>query len=134
VSCLYESAPVGPPQPRYLNAAALLATTLEPETLLKGLQAIEIRHGRERQVRWGPRTLDLDLLWLEGRAVETESLVVPHPELTRRAFALVPLLELVPHARNPHDGSPLAAAAEQISREGLERVEGPIWSEGLPKL
>jgi 2-amino-4-hydroxy-6-hydroxymethyldihydropteridine diphosphokinase len=134
VSCLYQSTPVGPPQPLYLNAAALIATALEPEALLRELQAIEIRHGRERLVRWGPRTLDLDLLWLEGRAVETVSLIVPHPELTRRAFALVPLLELVPHARNPHDGSPLAAAAGEIAREGLERVEGRIWSEGLPKL
>ncbi len=133
-SSLYESAPVGPPQPRYLNAAAVFLTALTPESLLRELQAIEIRHGRERLVRWGPRTLDLDLLWLEGRAVQTESLVVPHPELTRRAFALVPLLELVPHAQNPRDGAPLADAAARISREGLELVEGPIWAEGLPKL
>ncbi len=134
VSCLYESVPVGPPQPTYLNAAALIATALEPEDLLRALQAIEFRHGRQRLVRWGPRTLDLDLLWLEGRAVETVSLVVPHPELTRRAFALVPLLELVPHAQNPHDDSPLAVAADQISRAGLVRVEGPIWAERLPEL
>jgi 2-amino-4-hydroxy-6-hydroxymethyldihydropteridine diphosphokinase len=125
---------VGPPQPRYLNAAALFATRLEPEELLGELQTIEFRHGRERLERWGPRTLDLDLLWLEGRAVQTGSLVVPHPELTRRAFALVPLLELVPHARNPQDGAPLAAALERISLEGLVRVEGPNWAERLPKL
>lgn len=134
VSSLYESAPLGPPQPDYLNAALLLRTSLEAEALLDLLQAIERRHGRVRATRWGPRTLDLDLLWLEGRAVHSPRLVVPHPELPSRAFALLPLLELVPDATNPLDDTPLALAARWLSRSELTLVEGPNWAEALPKV
>jgi 2-amino-4-hydroxy-6-hydroxymethyldihydropteridine diphosphokinase len=134
VSSLYASVPVGPPQPDYLNAAVLLRTALEPLELLDALQTIEHRHGRVRAERWGPRTLDLDILWLEGRVERSDRLVVPHPELLGRAFALVPLLELVPDARNPLDDTPLEASARLLSRSGLTRVEGPNWAEALPKL
>jgi 2-amino-4-hydroxy-6-hydroxymethyldihydropteridine diphosphokinase len=102
VSPLYETAPVGPPQPDYLNAAVRIETSLEPEALLDVLLAIERAHGRERRVRWGPRTLDLDVLAiLAGPAgtllgVETARLEVPHPHLGERAFALAPLLDVLP--------------------------------------
>ena len=71
--------------------------------------AIEARLGRVRAERWGPRVLDLDLLWIDGLAIDTPRLVVPHPRLSERAFALVPLLELVPDARDPRTGAPYAA-------------------------
>ena len=93
-SPLYETEPVGPPQPSYLNAALSLRWEHEPEPLLDALLAIERQFGRERRERWGARTLDLDILWWEGGPVRTERLRVPHPELIRRAFALGPLLDV----------------------------------------
>src|SRR5207248_939876 len=106
VSRVYRTAPVGPAQPEFLNAAALVVYQGRPETLLDRLQAIETAHGRSRAERWGPRTLDLDLLWMDGMEVDMPRLTVPHARLRERAFALVPMLELVPHARDPHTGQP----------------------------
>lgn len=97
VSVIYETAPVGPPgQQDYLNAVARLATTLAPLDLLDSLLAIEQSRGRIRAERWGPRTLDLDLL-LHGDAVLAEPrLTLPHPRLHERAFVLAPLADLAP--------------------------------------
>ena len=100
-SPLYETAPVGPPQPHYLNAALLVRTTLTPDAVLARCLAIERTLGRIRDVRWGPRTIDLDLLWAdEGdgvpRVVSSDSLSQPHPHLGERAFALAPLLDVRP--------------------------------------
>jgi 2-amino-4-hydroxy-6-hydroxymethyldihydropteridine diphosphokinase len=119
VSSVYESSPAGgPPQPDYLNAAVLLEWDLAPETLLHALQGIEAHFGRDRGAgaeRWAARTLDLDVLWIEGVALDTPRLVVPHPRLAERAFAVVPLLEVAPGARDPRTGAafvvPAAAAA-----------------------
>jgi len=106
-SRVYATAAVGgPPQPEFLNGAALVRFVGTPIALLDLLLAIEARHGRVRAERWGPRTLDLDLLWIEDLAIDSERLVVPHPRLHQRAFALVPLLELVPGARDPRTGGP----------------------------
>lgn len=96
-SPLYRSAPLGPAgQPDYVNAVALLQTTLGAHALLDALQAIEQRHGRVRGTRWGPRTLDLDLLLYGDQQIETPRLRVPHPQLHRRAFVLVPLRDIAP--------------------------------------
>src|SRR5262245_2236701 len=100
VSDLYETAAVGPPQPDYLNAAVLLETPLGPQGALSALLALEQAHGRERRERWGPRTLDLDLLCSPGLVLDEPGLALPHPELTRRAFALVPLLDVLPDGRD----------------------------------
>jgi 2-amino-4-hydroxy-6-hydroxymethyldihydropteridine diphosphokinase len=106
-SRVYETAPVGPPQPDFLNAAALLESEQAPEALLRDLLAIETSLGRVRgDRRWGPRAIDLDFLWAEGVAVDGPRLTLPHPRLRERAFALVPLLELVPDARDPRTGAP----------------------------
>jgi 2-amino-4-hydroxy-6-hydroxymethyldihydropteridine diphosphokinase len=96
VSSLHETDPVGGPpgQPRYLNAAAELATDLEPRALLERMQAIERRHGRERTVRDGPRTLDLDLLLYRDRTIDDPDLCVPHPRMWQREFVLRPLGEI----------------------------------------
>lgn len=98
VSRVYETEPVGPPQPGYLNAAVRIATTLDLGDLLGALLAIEKQLGRERSERWGPRTCDLDILWAFGTAVATETLTVPHPRLRERPFALAPLLDVAPEA------------------------------------
>jgi 2-amino-4-hydroxy-6-hydroxymethyldihydropteridine diphosphokinase len=105
-SHVYATAAVGPPQPDYLNAAALVRYPGAPESLLDVLLAIEQRLGRVRAARWGPRTIDLDILWIDGTVVDTPRLRVPHPHLRERAFALRPMLELVPDARDPWTGGP----------------------------
>jgi 2-amino-4-hydroxy-6-hydroxymethyldihydropteridine diphosphokinase len=108
-SRVYETAPVGPLQPDFLNAAALLEWEGSPDELLRELLVIEASLGRVRgDQRWGPRAIDLDFLWAEGVAVDGPRLTLPHPRLRDRAFALVPLLELVPDARDPRTGEPYA--------------------------
>jgi 2-amino-4-hydroxy-6-hydroxymethyldihydropteridine diphosphokinase len=94
-SSLYASAPLGPPQPDYLNAAMRLRWSGTLPALLAGLLELERAAGRQRRERWGPRTLDLDVLWA-STPCDTPALRVPHPELERRWFALQPLLEVAP--------------------------------------
>lgn len=103
-SAVYESDPVGPPQPDYLNAALRVHSGLSPGALLEHLQAIERARGRVRRDRWGPRTLDLDILWA-SEPVETDGLRVPHPELTARWFALRPLLDVAPELGGTYGGA-----------------------------
>ena len=101
VSSVHETEPVGPPQPRYLNAVAEVETSLAPRALLDRLLAVETRFGRVRGERWGPRTIDLDLLLHGGLVIDEPGLSVPHPRMTERAFVLAPLCELVPEGRHP---------------------------------
>ena len=93
VSSFHETEPVGGPpgQGPYLNAAACIETTLEPPAVLQLLQEIEAKNGRVRLVRWGERTLDLDLLLFDDRIVETPELTIPHPRMAVRRFVLEPL-------------------------------------------
>jgi len=121
VSSLYETEPVGYlDQPRFLNAALLLDTELEPEALLDGLQAIEQNLGRVRTFRNAPRTLDLDLLFYGDRVIETARLTVPHPRLQERAFVLVPLGEIAPDFVHPGIGTTVRALLDQLpDRSGI---------------
>lgn len=98
---VYDTAPIGPAQPRFLNSALRVASELDPHALLDRLLEIERAHGRERahETRFGPRTLDLDFLYAVGVTVATPRLTVPHPRVHERAFALVPMLEIMPEAR-----------------------------------
>ena len=95
-SSLHETAPVGGPdgQPRFLNAAAELETSLPPRNLLDWMHEIERRHGRVRSERWGPRTLDLDLLIYRERVIDDPGLTVPHPRMWERDFVMTPLREI----------------------------------------
>lgn len=101
LSPVYETDPVGPPQPPYLNMVAELETELSPKGLLAEMLRVEKALGRERRERWGPRTLDLDLLLYGDLVLEEAGLSVPHPRLHERAFVLVPLLDLLPEGRHP---------------------------------
>lgn len=104
-SHVFATAPVGGiPQPEFLNAAALVECDRTPEELLDVLLAIERKLGRVRHEKWGPRVIDLDLLWAEGIVSDSVRLTLPHPRLRERAFAIVPLLELVPDATDPRTG------------------------------
>ena len=123
-SGLYESAPLGPvAQDPFLNAVAVFETRDDPAAVLARMLAVEQSRGRVREVRWGPRTLDLDLLLHGDSTIELAGLTVPHPELTRRRFVLQPLLEAWPGATLP-DGTPLASFLEAVSDQHVERI-GP---------
>lgn len=116
-SSLYKTAPIGPEQPDYINAAIRLECELEPLELLHRCLEIERRHGRDRanEIRFGPRTLDLDLLYFDGAELETEELTLPHPRLHERAFALTPLLEVAPELEGRY-ASALASLSQTIER------------------
>ena len=105
-SSFYTSSPMGPAdQPDYINAVAALHTELAALDLLDQLQRIELAHGRQRGLRWGPRTLDLDLLLYGDQVIQNERLSVPHPGIARRAFVLLPLAELAPELEVPGLGT-----------------------------
>lgn len=106
-SPLYRTAPVGGPpgQSDYLNAVAAVDTMLAPEHLLTALQAIETAQGRVRTVRWGPRTLDLDVLLYDQLTCDDPKLTLPHPRLHERAFVLYPLHDIAPMLMIPGRGS-----------------------------
>jgi 2-amino-4-hydroxy-6-hydroxymethyldihydropteridine diphosphokinase len=123
VSHLYETAAVGPPQPDYLNAAVLLESSLAPGSLLRTLLAVEQAHGRERRERWGARTLDLDLLFSPALVLHEPSLTLPHPELGRRAFALAPLLDVLPDACDPVSGVRYSDLFNAVDRAGVRRAQ-----------
>lgn len=102
-SALYRNPPMGPrDQPDYVNAVCALETRLPPEDLLQALQSLEARQGRRREgERWGPRTLDLDILLYGERVQETPYLTLPHPGIAQRAFVLHPLAEIAPELEIP---------------------------------
>ena len=111
-SSVYETDPVGPPQPDFLNAAVAVETELQPAELVAVLKQAEAEIGREQTERWGPRLIDLDLLLYGEKAVSEPGLAVPHPELTNRAFAMVPILEIDEDVELP-SGEPLSAFCER---------------------
>ena len=124
MSSLYRSSPMGPMgQPDYVNAVAEIATNLTPESLLNELQRIENEHGRTRNgIRWGARTLDLDVLIYGEEVINTKTLTIPHPGLYERAFVLYPLKEIAPDdLRIPGHGK-LAGLVSRCERGDLELI------------
>ena len=118
VSSFYRTPPLGPQdQPDYLNAAVALKTTLAPEELLNHTQRIELQQGRVRKAeRWGPRTLDLDIMLFGNEVINTERLTVPHYDMKNRGFMLWPLSEVAPDLSFP-DGVSLQAVLESLNAE-----------------
>lgn len=114
VSSWHPTAPIGPPQPDYLNGCATLQTSLEPFDLLSFLHSIEAEFGRVRQEVWGARTLDLDLLLYDDLILDLPTLQVPHPRMLERAFVLVPLNEIAPDAIEPRSGQSIATLCNQL--------------------
>jgi 2-amino-4-hydroxy-6-hydroxymethyldihydropteridine diphosphokinase len=126
-SSLFESAPVGPPQPRFLNAVVELECGLAPLRLLAILEQVECEMGRRQGERWGPRPMDLDILLWEGRVVAEPRLQVPHLELHRRRFVLEPLVELAPQAVHPVLGSTMQALLAQLEPQDVHRLPSVGW-------
>jgi len=122
VSAFYSSESLSPGQPRYTNAVAALETDLPPLTLLDSLQAIEAAQGRERKERWGPRTLDLDILLYGNQVIDIPRLKVPHYHMQARPFVLYPLAELVAEDFMLADGRALAQLLAECPFVGLERL------------
>lgn len=120
LSALYRTAPVDSSGPDYVNAVAEIRTTHTPLALLAALQAIEQRHGRERPYRNAPRTLDLDLLWYDGRHIQEPTLTVPHPRMHERAFVLRPLRELSPDLIL--DQGPIAELLARCADQAVQRL------------
>lgn len=118
-SSWHTTAPVGGPpgQDDFKNGVALVRTPLSPEALLHGLQAVELLHGRTRDLEWGPRTLDLDLLMMAGEVRATETLALPHPRMCERAFVLAPLAELMPELQVA-TGETVATALARLDAAG----------------
>lgn len=107
MSSIYETAPVGvTDQPDFLNMVVRVETVLESLELLEECQRIEKELGRERTIRWGPRTADLDILLYNSDRIESETLSIPHPRMRERAFVLIPLTELAPDCIDPDKGRP----------------------------
>ncbi|WP_262662534.1 2-amino-4-hydroxy-6-hydroxymethyldihydropteridine diphosphokinase [Vibrio alginolyticus] len=122
-SSLYSSIPMGPQnQPDYINAVVSINTSLTPIELLNCTQAIEQEQGRVRKdERWGPRTLDLDIVLYGNEVINSERLIVPHYGMKEREFVLYPLAEIAPSLQLP-DGTEVSELLEQVDRNGLS-----IW-------
>ncbi len=121
-SSWYQTAPIGPPQPDYLNGCALLKVQLTPEELLAALLEVEKQFGRVRTQRWGPRSLDLDLLLFDRVILETPKLQIPHPRMRERAFVLVPLAEIAPDWIDPVSGKAIAQLLQGVDCSGVHRL------------
>ncbi|MCU0226674.1 MAG: 2-amino-4-hydroxy-6-hydroxymethyldihydropteridine diphosphokinase [Bryobacterales bacterium] len=134
VSSLYRTAPVGYlQQDWFLNAAVMVETALAPVELLRALLEVEQRMGRVRDIRNGPRLIDLDILLWEGLQVDDEDLQVPHPRLVERHFVLAPLAEIVPEWIHPGTGRTIAAHLQALGvAEGVERLALGAWLEDQP--
>jgi 2-amino-4-hydroxy-6-hydroxymethyldihydropteridine diphosphokinase len=128
-SSVYESVPMGyRDQPDFLNMALKVKTTLAPEDLMARCMQVEESMGRVRDVRWGPRVIDIDLLLFEQEVSNGEQLKLPHPEMTRRAFVIIPLLEIDPDLAMP-DGVPLRRYLQFLESEELSGIRR--WGEKI---
>jgi 2-amino-4-hydroxy-6-hydroxymethyldihydropteridine diphosphokinase len=125
VSEIYQTVAVTlspPPQPDYLNACAVLSTTLEPQALLDTMLEIEAQFGRVRWERWGARLLDLDLLLFDDLVIEQSGLQIPHPRMAERAFVLVPLVDVAADWIDPVSGKAIAFLVQQVDCSGVQKI------------
>jgi len=126
VSSVYETQPVGPPQPEYLNSVCEVETHLSPQGLLVALKTIEQEIGRTPATRWGPRSIDLDILIYGNQSINSPDLTVPHKELLNRAFVLVPLYELAPDLLLPDGASMFGDPPAKPFDSGVKLVAGMV--------
>lgn len=122
-SSWYQTKPIGPIQPDYINGCAVLQVALSPQQLLKTLLHIEVKFGRVRREKWGARTLDIDLLLYDDLILDTPDLQLPHPRMSERAFVLVPLAEIAPHWIEPVSGKAIAQLVQAVDCSGVKKLE-----------
>lgn len=120
VSNFYQTPAFGPPQPDYINACTLFEVMLTPEQVLKTLQQVENQFGRVRGMHWGPRTLDLDLLFYDQLILHTADLTLPHPHMTERGSVLVPLAEIIPDWVHPQYQQTILELKSQLNLRDIE--------------
>lgn len=124
MSSLYETEPWGvKEQGPFVNAAMVVETPLAPSELLAHLKSIEAAMGREKTARWGPRVIDLDIIFIEDMAIDEDGLRVPHPGAHERAFVMVPLAEIAPDFVHPATGRTLAETAGGLDKSGVRKME-----------
>jgi len=121
-SSWYQTKAVGPPQPDYINGCALLHVQKSPQQLLEILLEIENKFGRVRSGRWGPRSLDLDLLLYDDLILDTPTLSLPHPHMSERAFVLVPLAEIAPDWIEPVSAKAIAELVQAVDCSGVKKM------------
>lgn len=131
VSSLYETEPVGPEQPLFLNATCQIETGLSPRELLALSKEIEQKVGRSPQAeRWGPREIDIDILLYANDVIEAPGLTIPHPRMLERAFVLIPLAEIAPDLTYPGRAETIGELAAAIGDEGVRKVAESGWERG----
>jgi 2-amino-4-hydroxy-6-hydroxymethyldihydropteridine diphosphokinase len=123
-SSWYITKAVGPPQPDYLNGCVILQTDMQPQILLENLLKIEQKFGRVRRQRWGPRTLDLDLLLYDDIILQTPTLEIPHPRMRERAFVLLPLTEIASDWVEPVSGSVIKDLVKEVNCSDVQLFMG----------
>ncbi len=125
-SSIYETEPWGyTDQPDFLNQVVFLSTTLSPEELLTAVKEIETRLGRQPTFRYGPRSMDIDILFYDDLVLNSAGLIIPHPRLASRAFVLAPLLELAPDFVHPARRQTIRQLASQVDTSTVHRLEQP---------
>lgn len=126
-SHFYKTAAVGPPQPDYINACITAQTSLSPWQLLRYLLAVEEQFGRVRKERWGPRSLDLDLLLYSSHITDIPGLTIPHPRLHERPFVLIPLADIAPSWQHPIFHLTVEQCLAKLSAQGSDLGVDRIW-------
>lgn len=128
VSALYETDPLGPAQPAFLNAVCRIETGLDPLPLLRFLQALEHEIGRRPSGEiQGPRPIDIDILLFDDVVADADEIVIPHPRLHERAFVLVPLAEIAPKLVHPLLGQTIETLAAGVGSEGVRKIADVGW-------
>ncbi|AUT01891.1 2-amino-4-hydroxy-6-hydroxymethyldihydropteridine diphosphokinase [Nostoc sp. CENA543] len=123
-SSWYRTKAVGPPQPDYINGCIILQVTMTPQQLIATLLATEQKFGRVRQERWGPRSLDLDILLYDDLIINAPNLQIPHPRMHERAFVLVPLTEIAPDWLEPVSGLTVAELVKKVDCSDVHLLKG----------
>jgi 2-amino-4-hydroxy-6-hydroxymethyldihydropteridine diphosphokinase len=125
-SSVYETKPWGVlDQPDFLNQALEVETELTPAELLAHMKSVEAMLGRQQTIRYGPRRIDLDILFYEDQAIDLSGLQVPHPRLQERTFVLVPLADLVPDLRHPQSGKTVREMLAELDAGGVKPFDEP---------